>query len=318
MNVVVAAATGLVVVNTVVYVRDSLGGANSGVAIILACYGAGSMTVALTLPRLLRSASMRAVMLVGATSIVVELTATALCLGIGLRSTPGWLALGLLWAALGAGTSMISTPTARLLRDGSTESTRRAVFTAQFSLSHAAFLITYPLAGWVGDRVGQPAAAVAVTVVATLAALIAYSAWPADRDSAGRRGLTWEPTMPIERSDASVTARSASLTHPDTPDADRLAAATTTLRMLADPVRLHILWTLTNGEADVTDLTAVTGAARTSVSQHLAKLRMTGLVTTRKDGRRVIYSLADGHLIRLVTEALNHADHAVTGEPTHW
>jgi DNA-binding transcriptional ArsR family regulator len=53
------------------------------------------------------------------------------------------------------------------------------------------------------------------------------------------------------------------------------------------------------------------------VSQHLAKLRLSGLVDTRKDGRHVIYSLHDGHLIRLIQETINHADHRVTGEPVH-
>ncbi len=41
------------------------------------------------------------------------------------------------------------------------------------------------------------------------------------------------------------------------------------------------------------------------------------LVDTRKDGRHIIYSLRDGHLIRLIHEAINHADHVVTGEARH-
>ncbi|GAC66938.1 ArsR/SmtB family transcription factor [Gordonia soli] len=108
-----------------------------------------------------------------------------------------------------------------------------------------------------------------------------------------------------------------SLSHPASPDAQRLDAATRTFQMLADPTRLHILWLLSEGEADVSALTESCGASRTAVSQHLAKLRFTGLVDTRKDGRRVIYRIRDGHLTRLVREGLNHADHFVTGEPPH-
>lgn len=111
--------------------------------------------------------------------------------------------------------------------------------------------------------------------------------------------------------------RSASLTHPVAPDQERLDAATSTFRMLADPTRFHILWLLTQGEADVTALTDACRASRTAVSQHLAKLRFTGLVDTRKEGRRVIYRIRDGHLARLVREGMNHADHVVTGEPPH-
>ncbi|GAB4587819.1 MULTISPECIES: metalloregulator ArsR/SmtB family transcription factor [Nocardia] len=110
---------------------------------------------------------------------------------------------------------------------------------------------------------------------------------------------------------------SASLTHPVDPDQARLDAATATFRMLSDPTRLHILWILADAEADVTALTEACGASRTAVSQHLAKLRFTGLVDTRRDGRRIIYRIRDGHLARLVREGLNHADHVVTGEPVH-
>ncbi|MDX1892762.1 metalloregulator ArsR/SmtB family transcription factor [Mycolicibacterium sp. 050158] len=101
------------------------------------------------------------------------------------------------------------------------------------------------------------------------------------------------------------------------PDPDHLEAATNTFRMLADPTRLHILWLLADAEADVTALTAACGASRTAVSQHLAKLRLTGLVDARKDGRRVIYQIRDGHLARLVREGMNHADHVVTGATPH-
>ncbi|CAM3105082.1 HTH-type transcriptional regulator KmtR [Arthrobacter ulcerisalmonis] len=108
-----------------------------------------------------------------------------------------------------------------------------------------------------------------------------------------------------------------SLAHSVTPDPKLLDAATGTLRMLAEPTRLHLLWQLSNGPKTVTELTELSGAQRTVVSQHLAKLRLSGLVDTRKDGRHIIYSLHDGHLVRLIRETMNHADHLMTGEPPH-
>ncbi|MER7757020.1 metalloregulator ArsR/SmtB family transcription factor [Kitasatospora sp. NPDC097643] len=105
--------------------------------------------------------------------------------------------------------------------------------------------------------------------------------------------------------------------HQRSPGESQLAAAATVFALLADPTRLHLLWQLTQGEADVTALASACGAARPAVSQHLAKLRLAGLVDTRRDGRHVVYALRDGHLRRLVTEALSHADHLVTGEPWH-
>lgn len=97
----------------------------------------------------------------------------------------------------------------------------------------------------------------------------------------------------------------------------RLAAAVSVLALLADATRLALLDELGRGEADVTTLTEACGAARPSVSQHLAKLRLAGLVTTRKDGRRVVYALGHGHLRRLVDEALNVADHQLGSLPPH-
>lgn len=108
-----------------------------------------------------------------------------------------------------------------------------------------------------------------------------------------------------------------SLVHPVTPGPEHLAAASGTLRMLAEPTRLHLLWQLSAGPRTVTELTDSCGVPRTVVSQHLAKLRLSGLVETRKDGRHIIYSLRDGHLVRLIREAINHADHMVTGEAGH-
>ncbi|MFJ6095834.1 MFS transporter [Williamsia muralis] len=188
LNMVVAAATALVVVNTVVYVRDLLGGSNIGVALALGCFGAGSMAMALVLPRLLASLPDRRVMMTGSATVAAGLAVTTLVLVIAPPTTAGWIVLGAVWIVLGAGTSLITTPSARLLRGYSDEQNRSSVFTAQFSLSHACFILTYPLAGWVGAHIGQVSASLASTVLATLAALVAARIWPARLEvvSAGR------------------------------------------------------------------------------------------------------------------------------------
>lgn len=193
MNMVVAAATALVVVNTVVYVRDLLGGSNTGVAVALGCFGGGSMLIALAVPRVLAAVEDRRLMLTGSAVLPVGLAAAALMVLAAPSPTLGWVLLAGIWIVLGAGTSMINTPSARLLRYGSNERNRSAVFTAQFSLSHACFILTYPLAGWVGAQVGQVTAAAALTALATLAGLLAARAWPAQAEpitemaAAGRR-----------------------------------------------------------------------------------------------------------------------------------
>lgn len=100
-------------------------------------------------------------------------------------------------------------------------------------------------------------------------------------------------------------------------EGERFTVAAEVLALLADRTRLALLERLTEGEANVTTLAEACGVARPSVSQHLARLRLAGLVTTRKEGRRVIYALRHGHLKRLVDEALGVADHQLGNLPPH-
>ncbi|MFF5987010.1 ArsR/SmtB family transcription factor [Prauserella flavalba] len=96
----------------------------------------------------------------------------------------------------------------------------------------------------------------------------------------------------------------------------RLRVAAEVLGHLADPTRLHLL-RLLSSEQDVTSLTAQVAASRSSVSQHLGRLRLAGLVQARRDGRRMLYRITSDHLADLVAEALGFADHAVHGIPHH-
>ena len=97
----------------------------------------------------------------------------------------------------------------------------------------------------------------------------------------------------------------------------QLGAAVVALRMLADETRLCLMWHLSRENHDVGTLARLSGAARPSVSQHLAKLRLAGLVHAERIGRRVVYTVAGGHVRRLVDEALMAADHQVSGLPPH-
>ncbi|MEU9294914.1 metalloregulator ArsR/SmtB family transcription factor [Streptomyces sp. NPDC048266] len=113
------------------------------------------------------------------------------------------------------------------------------------------------------------------------------------------------------------TSPAATGAHQRTPGPRELVLAAGVFALLADATRLHLVWLLARAESDVTALAEAVGAARPAVSQHLAKLRLGGLVESRKEGRRVVYSLPDGHLRRLVVEAISRADHQVSGEPWH-
>jgi DNA-binding transcriptional ArsR family regulator len=67
------------------------------------------------------------------------------------------------------------------------------------------------------------------------------------------------------------------------------------------------LWALLQGETSVACLAELVGAAPTAVSQHLAKLRLAGLVRGRREGTYIHYSAADTHVRALLAEVLFHA-----------
>lgn len=109
----------------------------------------------------------------------------------------------------------------------------------------------------------------------------------------------------------------ADLPVPDLPTPAQVDAAVAAFALLADPTRLRLLWLLSAGELDVGSLAGAVGATPSAASQHLAKLRLAGLVSVRRDGRRHLYRVRGGHVRNLIAEALCQADHRVSGHPDH-
>lgn len=171
LNLAVAAAGAMVIVNTVVIVQARFGLGESAVALALAAFGLGSMLAALMLPKLLEDVSDRRAMLAGAAVLVMGTAAGPLADGL-------W-ALVPLWAALGFGYSLTQTPTGRLLRRSAHREDRPAIFAAQFALSHACWLVTYPLAGRLGAVVGIDTIFLVMAALALTGVLAALRLWPA-------------------------------------------------------------------------------------------------------------------------------------------
>lgn len=182
LDLAVAAAGAMVTVNSVVYVRDVLGLSEGAVPLALGAYGAGSMVVALALPRVLDRVPDRTVMLPGALSLGLVFAGLG---GVTAASGGSWRLPALLglWALFGAACSAVLTPTGRLIRRSVPPGEREAAFAAQFSLSHGCWLLTYPLAGSLGAGAGLDRAVLALGSIALGAALLAVRLWPA-RDRA--------------------------------------------------------------------------------------------------------------------------------------
>jgi H+ antiporter protein len=182
LNLSVAAAGAMVIVNTVVLVRGMLHGSDTDVAIALACFGGGSMMAALLLPRLLDRVPDRPVMLSAAGLLAAALLCFAVLLSTSMATAWVWSGLLSTWAVLGVAYSAVMTPSGRLLRRSAHAADRPAVFAAQFALSHACWLLTYPLAGWFGSAAGLVPTLLVLSAITLSGVLLARAVWPASDD----------------------------------------------------------------------------------------------------------------------------------------
>jgi MFS family permease len=176
LNAAAAAAGAFVIVNTVVVVRAGLGRAEADVALAFAAFGAGSMAAALGLPAALDRLPERPVMIAAAGALAAALLGTGLW--VTAAALPAFPALLVLWAGLGALYSTVLVPAGRLLRRSAHAEDRAAVFAAQFALSHACWLVAYPLAGTGGLALGPGATLMILGALAAAGTLAAARLWP--------------------------------------------------------------------------------------------------------------------------------------------
>ncbi|MEJ8279418.1 MFS transporter [Pseudonocardia spirodelae] len=174
LNLVVAATGAISLVTTTNVVRDLLGGTDADVGLLLAVAGAGTAVAALTAPRAASRRPERTVMLTGA---AVSVAATAVTLLVAVA--PSWPAAVVAWALVGFGPGRITVVTGRVLRRSGAPAHRPALFSAQFSLSHACWLVTYPLTGWLAADAGFGPAWTVLALLAAGGAVTAALVWPA-------------------------------------------------------------------------------------------------------------------------------------------
>ena len=93
---------------------------------------------------------------------------------------------------------------------------------------------------------------------------------------------------------------------PDPLPPDLLQDAAATFGLLSATVRLHLLWLLAHGERDVGTLAEETGQSVATVSHHLGKLKLAGLVRARRHGKHQIHHIDDPHVADIVQLAIQH------------
>lgn len=172
LSIATAAGGAMVFVNTVVIVQSTFAMTQQATAWALAAFGFGSMIAALTLPPILERTADRNVVLMG-----------AMLLTIGLASGPivatTYSGLVLLWALLGCAYSLTLVPVGRVLRRSAHAEDRPALFAAQFALSHACWLIAYPVAGFVSASAGTTAAFWSLAAICGAGVVVTALSWPA-------------------------------------------------------------------------------------------------------------------------------------------
>lgn len=80
------------------------------------------------------------------------------------------------------------------------------------------------------------------------------------------------------------------------------------LKCLADETRLQILMTLEGGERCVCEIFRELGKEQSLISHHLKTLRKSGIVKYRREGKKIMYRLADPSVLDLLTKTEELAD----------
>jgi MFS family permease len=174
-NMAAAATTAYVLVNTVVVVRNTYGMAENGLAIAMGAFGAGSMIAALALPRLLHHISDRILMSTAAAILAAIQLGHALW--IWRNDSVSWGMFLAIWLCAGLFYSAVMTPSGRLLKRSAHSEDRTAVFTAHFALSHACWLLAYPLAGWTATAGSQALSLGLLSILGLVSVFVGLRLW---------------------------------------------------------------------------------------------------------------------------------------------
>ncbi len=90
------------------------------------------------------------------------------------------------------------------------------------------------------------------------------------------------------------------------PDENRLMRLADLFKVFGDGTRIRILYVLYEAEVCVCDLAKLLGMTQSAVSHQLRILKQADLIRSRRDGKTVFYSLADGHVASILSVGMEH------------
>lgn len=90
------------------------------------------------------------------------------------------------------------------------------------------------------------------------------------------------------------------------PDEEILYDLADLFKIFSDTTRIKILYSLMSGERCVADIAEAVGATQSAVSHQLRILKTARLVKFQRDGKNVLYSLADDHVYTMLAQGMSH------------
>lgn len=90
------------------------------------------------------------------------------------------------------------------------------------------------------------------------------------------------------------------------PDDETLYDLADLFRIFADSTRIKILYVLFESEMCVCDIAQILGMTQSAISHQLRSLKQSKLVKYRREGKTVFYSLADGHVVTILAQGMEH------------
>lgn len=90
------------------------------------------------------------------------------------------------------------------------------------------------------------------------------------------------------------------------PDEEILYDLADLFKVFSDTTRIKILYSLMPGELRVADIAEAIGATQSAVSHQLRILKASRLVKFQRDGKNVMYSLADDHVYTMLAQGMSH------------
>lgn len=169
LNMVIAASGAMIIVNSVAIIQGFFNLSESELAIAMLFYGIGAIISAIFIFLISGKVNYKAIMLLGAFLTFIISFASAFI--------QSYSQLVLSWACFGFASTFILVPIGQLLRAETIENNRTAIFGAQFSLSHACWLITYPLLGYLLVLVGLKVSFLIIAGIVLSSTLIAWFLW---------------------------------------------------------------------------------------------------------------------------------------------